>query len=313
MRHVLAVLLAVLSGALAVLAVASYRIDAVLHTPEPLQQIAGTASQGQALREAAPELVGSAAAEALDDAAPGFASDLVGQVTGSLAGNIVADDGFDAAWSDSLEQTRTGWVQQLRDIRTELDAGREVPDDAAQLSLEIGPLAQLSAEVMTSSLREAVAGLPFGDQLGSMIDGAVDQVPEQLSITTGFPASQDVSPRQLAFVESVVEYWMWAAGAAVVLFLMALMVAPYRGRSLVWLFGGAAVLAGGAAARWWLQDQFAQATVAAEGTSESTVVEALVGGFRSVLLPETTWVMIGGAALVFIGLITASVTAMLRR
>ncbi|WBL17824.1 hypothetical protein [Citricoccus sp. NR2] len=313
MRHVLAALLAVLSGVLAVLAVASYRIDAVLHTPEPLQQIAASSAEGQALREAAPELVGSAAGQALEDVAPGFAADMVSQVTGSLAGNIVADEGFDQAWSASLEQTRTGWVEQLRAIRTELDAGREVPDDAAQLDLDIGPLAQLSAEVLTSSLRDAVSGLPFGDQIGAMIDDAVAEVPDDLSVTTGFPATEDVSPRQLAFVESVVGYWMWAAGAAVVLFLVALMVAPYRGRSLVWLFGGAAVLAGGAAARWWLQEQFTQATTAAEGTAESAMVEALVGGFRSVLLPDTMWVMVGGAAAVFIGLITAAVTAMTRR
>lgn len=311
MRNLLAIMLAVVTGLLAVASVAAWRVDTVLHTPETLEQIASESADGPALRESAPELIGSAAGSAVDEAVPGFAQDMVSSTTESLASDIVADPGFDAAWAASLEQTRTGWVEQLREVRTALDAGDDVAADAGQLQLDISPLAGLSADVVTGSLQEAVEGIPFGDQLSGVIDEVSGEIPDELTVATDLPPAEHVTARHLAFAESTVGYWWLVGAAAVVSVLVSLLVA--RRKALVWLVTGVTVAAAGWLTRGGLEQVFADTIAGAQGTAEAGVVESLVGGFRTVVLPDTVALILGGGVLIAIGLVTMLVSVLIRR
>ncbi|MDI3329616.1 MAG: hypothetical protein QJR09_02630 [Micrococcus sp.] len=309
MRTVLSLVLAVLAGLLAALALAATRIDALVHTPGPLQQIAGPMSRDPDLRAALPGQVTAVVQENLPEEIPSaFRDGLLTLVQGAADG-LVTDDRFPGAWAETLEQTRVDWVQRLEAIEKGAGPGAGGSADAT-VHLQLAPLAGLGVD----RLAESVELLPGGGVAAREVREGAEQAladlrapaagdaagASPLVVDLGLPDPQQFSGQRLAQVVSLLPQWPWLAGGAVVAGLLALLVAP-RGRSWTVLVaaGGTALLAG--AAGWW---GLSRLEVPEVSGLARIAAESLTEGVRDYAVPDTVMLMAGGALVAALGVVT---------
>jgi hypothetical protein len=304
MRTVLSLVLAVLAGLLAALALAGARIDALVHTPGPLQQIAGPMSEDPALRAAVPEQVTALVQGRLPDQVPSFLQEGLLELVQGATDGLVTDDRFPGAWSETLEQTRVDWVERLEAI----EAGTGASTDAT-LHLQLAPLAGLGVD----RLSESVEQLPGGQAAGRAVRVGAERALRDLQdpaagndagasplvVGLNIPDPGEFSGQRVAQAVSLLPQWPWLAGGAAVAGLLALLVAP-RGRSWTVLVaaGGTALLAG--ALGWW---GLTQLEVAEVSGLARIAAESLTEGVRDYAVPDTVLLMAGGALVMALGVV----------
>ncbi|MFC7400800.1 hypothetical protein [Citricoccus sp. GCM10030269] len=339
MRTPLSILLAALAGLLAALSFVAARADDLVHTPEPLQQIAGSMSQDQRLREAVPEELGRLVEEQLPDAGDsggswdGFAGLLqtgLVQLVQRSAEGLVTDERFPAAWSEVIEQTRTDWVARIdrlaEDLPTPADAAREAAswdaaspsesspsesspaDDAATVHLQIAPLMDLGVD----RLADAVSGVPGGESIAETLEnGLADASEDSLTSVDLSVPDPDAVPRD-AMVMTVdnLHRWPWLAGASAVLALVALLVAPRRRRGVPLVVLGMTILAVGVVCRWGLEEMAPAAGV--DGIARAASA-SLLDGIRDYWMPDTAILLGCGGLALAMGAVTTMVSHRRRR
>lgn len=304
MRTVLSLVLAVLAGLLASLALVGARLDALVHTPGPLQQIAGPMSEDPGLRAALPGQLESLVQENLPDQVPSFLQAGLLELAKGAADGLVGDDRFPGAWSQTLELTRVDWVERVEAIET----GTTGPADAT-LHLQLAPLAGLGVD----RLSESVEMLPGGEAAGSAIREGAEQALADLQgpaagddgasplvVDLNIPDPAEVSGQRLAQVVSLLPQWPWLAGGALVAGLLALLTAP-RGRRWTVLVaaGGTAALAG--AIGWW---GLGRLEVTEVSGLARIAAESILQGVRDYAVPDTVMLMAGGALVVALGVVS---------
>jgi hypothetical protein len=316
LRTALSLILALLAGLLAAFALAGSRLDALVHTPGPLQQIAGPVSEDPELRQAVPAAIGSVAEgqlqERLPDRLPGFLQDRAVNLVQDAADGMVTDDRFPAAWAAVLEQSRVDWLDRLDRI----EAGSSEVEATAHLQL--APLAELGVD----RLAESVESFPGGDSVAKFIrenaEAAFAELEESpngqdsraagdgdeaspLVVEVPVPDPDRVSAQQLSTAVGLLPQWPWLAAGAAGAALLALLVAP-RGRKWTVLVGvGAAVLMAGLAG-WWSLNH----VVIPEVSGLALVAaESLFEGLRDYAMPHAVLLMGGGALLLALGVVAA--------
>lgn len=302
MRTALSILLAVLAGLLAALSLVGARAEALVHTPEPLQRIAGPMSEDPGLRETLPAELGEVVGEGLPDGLPGFLESPVAGLVQQAAGGLVTDERFPAAWSAALEQTRVDWTDRM-DLLAGAD-GREGPEgtaeDAGTVHLQTAPLLDLGIE----RLGESVSELPGGEAVSQALQDGLQAAVEDsavLSVDLSVPDPETVDTAAVVWTVANLYRWPWMAGTSVVLLLLALMLAPRCRRCTPLVVGGIAVLGAGVAARWALGRMGPAADL--EGFARAAA-GSLLEGVREEAMADTLLLIVGGGVLAALGLLT---------
>lgn len=308
MRTVLSILLAALAGLLASLSLVGARAEALVHTPEPVQQIAGPMSEDPELRAALPAEIGDIVGEQLPAAVPSWMQAGLGDLVSSAADGLVTDERFPAAWAQSLELTRTDWVGRLDRFG---GTGTESADST--LHLQLAPIFDLGVDRIVASAET----LPVGALLAPAVRESADRIaaeggtgagtgpdggPSPLALDLAVPDPEAVPMGTVAWTVANLYRWPWLAGTSAVLVLLALMAAPRHRRGIPLVIAGITVLAVGALSRWGL-DQLAPAA-GQEGVARA-VAASLVEGIREYALPDTLLLMVGGGIVTALGLVVA--------
>lgn len=320
MRTALSILLAVLAGLLAALSLVGARAEALIHTPDPLQRIAGPMAQDPGLRQALPEEVAGLVEDQLPDSLPSFVQDGLGGLIGGAAGGLATDERFPAAWAETVELTRADWAGRMDRIAAEGtttagDPGADAADSAGgpaepggsgTVHLQTEPLLELGIDRLT----ETVSGLPGGQDVSqALADGLEGAAAESsvLSVDLSVPDPETVDPDVVAWTVTNLYRWPWVAGTSVVLLLLGLLAARRRRRGTPLFVAGFTILACGAAARWALGRMAPAADL--EGIARAAA-GSLLDGVRDYAMPDTLVLIVGGGVLAALGLVTALVSGL---
>lgn len=283
---------AVVAGALIAFAVAGARWDALIHTPEPLQKIAGPVAALDSVQQTLPVAVGDAVREQVPDVLPGGVEDAMAALARGAADGLISDEEFEAAWGDAVEQTRTGWLAKLDRQRTEEAPGRELAADAATVELQIGPIADLAQ----TRLEEGVQELPFGDLAVRALRDAVGSG-HQIAVDLNVPSADLVAPAHVLWLEEHSRLWPGLAVGAGICMVLGVALAPAGRRWMTLVAAGAVAIAVGMVGRMGLQGLGATGTTGAA----HAVAQGLIQGVQNYALPDTTVIMVAGAVLAVIG------------
>lgn len=294
LRLLLSLLLALAAGLLAALAVAGARLDALVHTPEPLQRIAGPVVEMDSVQRGLPPAVSGAVREQIPDQLPDQFEEGIVQLVEGAATGLLEDRRFTDAWSAALEQTRTGWLDQLGQARTQHQDGAALAPDAATVHMELGPIADLGQERIVEALRQ----IPFGDLAADAVEENTPQ-DHRIAVDLNVPDPQVITPDQVVWTEHNVRHWPWLAVAAVAALVAALVLAPGRQRFTALAASGVAAAAAGIAGRHGLESLEATGTT---GVARA-VAEGLISGIRSYALPDTTVITVAGGVAVALGVV----------
>lgn len=303
MRTVLSILLAALAGLLAALSLVGARAEALVHTPEPLQRIAGPMSQDPQLQAALTAELVEVVGDELPDGLPGFLQSGLTRLVEGAAGGLAADERFPAAWSQTVEQTRTDWVTRMDRL-----AAQSAEGAAGTVHLQTAPLVELGAERLSDALADALAGVPGAETVQERLEGAAGQVdPSVLAVDLSVPDPQVVDLEAVAWTVEHLHRWPWLAGASAVLALLALLIAPRRRRGTPLFVAGVTVLAVGAASRWALERMAPAPDL--DGIARAAAA-SLLQGLRDDAMPDTLLLVAGGGILAALGLLIGLVSGL---
>lgn len=308
MRSFIASFLALLAGLAAVIGIGAWKIDAVFHTEQPIQNIAGSKGAGKDMRKVIPDLVGHNI-----DIGDGKVNELVQNAVQSAAGHVTNDSRFISAWDTSLEETRQDWVSRIQTLGEQHPDISSIPDDAAQLKLVFAPVGELSKTIMTERLDKAFERVPGASQLGMSSEGLMQDVPSDLTVETSVPPADMVPAKYLVFAEKYSQYWQVPLIAAGILFLLGLIVAAPGYRSIVWVITGV-VIAAAAAVGWFQLDTFVDKSVASAGSGEEgAIVSALMDSVQAWGGPQLIVMLAIGLGIAMIGVILGIISSRRRR
>lgn len=311
MRTVTSLALALIAGLLAALALAGARADALVHTPGPLQRIAGPMAQDPRLRQALPEQVAGLVDQNLPERTPALLEEGVQRLAQGATQGLVTDERFPEAWAQSLERTRVDWVDRLEGIAAE--PGTPVRPEQSTVHLHLAPVAAVGVD----RLAEAVGTLPGGEEVERLVRDRADEVLAEdgrpdgasgpgaapLVVDLGVPDPSRISGVRLAQAVALLPAWPWLAVGAGLAGLLALWTAPARRRWTVLVAAGAAAVLAGAAGRWWLGPWgLGRWEAAGESSLARAAVASLADGVRAYAVPDTVALMLGGGIAVVLGL-----------
>ena len=299
MRTVLSILLAALAGLLAALSLVGARAEALVYTPEPLQQIAAPMSEDPHLQEALPGEISSLVEDQLPEQLPGFAQTAASGLVEGAASGLVEDDRFPTAWSAVLEETRLDWVHRI-DRLAEGDT-----TTSGTVHLQAAPLVELGLD----RLAEALSGVPGGEALAEMLREGLAEGQEAgneeageslLSVDLAVPDPDAVPTDVVVLVVENLYRWPWLAGTAAVVALLALWAAPRRRKGTSLFIAGLTVLAAGGVSRWALGRMGPAADL--EGIAR-VAADSLLEGIRDYAMPDTLVLIVGGGVVAALGLL----------
>lgn len=301
MRNFLAVILAIIAGLTTVFGLVSWKISDVIHQPEPIQDILGSGESADELKAAVPDALGNLTAQATGiEAVDAALQDAVTEASGQL----VADEGFDEAWSESLELTRSGWLEELNALGDQLNSGETIPENstAAQLDLRLDPVAQLAV----SNATEALPDMPGVD---------TSEVTSDLEVTvpTSIPPISALTAEQVVMVEELMTLWPAMLGLAAILFIMALVVASRGSRWIVWLVTGVMVALGGALVKIGYTVMQHQLRDQVQEPGVSTVLRPLLRAIQDWADPQLIVLMVAGVGVALLGILGGFISANRRR
>lgn len=304
MRTVLSILLAALAGLLAAVSLVGARAEALVYTPEPLQQIAAPMSEDPQLRQALPGEVSSLVEDQLPEQLPGFVQSAASGLVEGAASGLVKDDRFPAAWSAVLEETRQDWVGRIGRI-----AGGDTTTSGT-VHLQAAPLVELGAE----RLAEAFSGVPGGEAVAEMLregvtagrEAGTEEAGESLlSVDLAVPDPEVVPTEAVVLIVDNLYRWPWLAGTAAVVALLALWAAPRRRKGTPLFIAGLTVLAAGGVSRWALGRM--EPTADLEGIARVGAA-SLLDGIRDYAMPDTLILVVGGGVVAALGLLVGLVS-----
>lgn len=301
MRNFLAVILAIIAGLTTVFGLVSWKISDVIHQPEPIQDILGAGESADELKAAVPDALGNLTAQATGiEAVDEALKDAVTEASGQL----VADEGFDEAWSESLELTRSGWLDNLNALRDQMNSGETIAENstAAQLELRLDPVAQLAV----SNATDALPDMPGVD---------TSEVTSDLEVTvpTSIPPISALTAEQVVMVEELMTLWPAMLGLATILFIMALVVASRGSRWIVWLVTGVMVALGGALVKIGYTVMQHQLRDQVQEPGVSTVLRPLLRAIQDWADPQLIVLMVAGVGVALLGILGGFISANRRR
>lgn len=235
MRNFLAVVLAILAGLTTAVGLVSWRLSDLVHEPEPVQEILGSGEAAEDIKAALPDALGNMTVGATGVA---VVDETINRAVTEASDQIIAADGFDQAWQESLEATRVGWVDDINTLRSQLNAGESIPENstAAQLDLRLEPIVGL----VVSMIEDALSTIPG-------VDASLDMESDVNAVVpTSIPPVSLVTAEQVVVAEELMTLWPAMLALAALLFVMALVVASRGSRWIVWLLTGLLVALGGA-------------------------------------------------------------------
>src|SRR5690625_1671473 len=302
MRNFLAVILAVIAGLTTVLGLVSWRLSDIIHEPEPVQEILGTGEAAEEIKQALPETlgnmtVGATGVDAVDE--------VINQTVREASGQIVSHDGFDTAWSESLEQTRTGWIDDIDELRAQLNAGESIPENstAAQLDLRLEPILGL----VVSMIEDALDGVP-GVNASLDVESDLEAI-----VPTSIPPVNVLTAEQVVMAEELVTLWPAILALAGLVFVMALVIASRGSRWIVWLITGLMVAIGGAVVKvgyTLLQNQLLERV---EDASALTLLRPLLRAVQDWSDPQLIVLMVTGVGVTLLGVLGGFISSHRRR
>lgn len=304
MRTVLSILLAALAGLLAALSLVGARAEALVYTPEPLQQIAAPMSEDPQLQEALPGEISSLVEDQLPEQMPGFVQSAASGLVEGVASGLVEDDRFPAAWSSVLEETRLDWVSRI-DRLAEGDT-----TTSGTVHLQAAPLVELGVD----RLAESVSGVPGGEAVAETLreglaagqEAGNEEAGESLlSVDLAVPDPDAVPTDVVVLIVENLYRWPWLAGTAVVVALLALWAAPRRRKGTPLFIAGLTVLAAGGVSRWALGRMEPAADL--EGIAR-VAADSLLEGIGDYALPDTLILIVGGGVVAALGLLVGLVS-----
>ncbi|NUL46207.1 hypothetical protein F7P69_13535 [Cellulosimicrobium funkei] len=304
MRTVLSILLAALAGLLAALSLVGARAEALVYTPEPLQQIAAPMSEDPQLQEALPREISSLVEDQLPEQVPGFAQAAASGLVERAAGGLVEDDRFPTAWSAALEETRLDWISRI-DRLAEGDTST-----SGTVHLQAAPLLELGLD----RLAESLSGVPGGEAVAEMLrEGMADELgagneeggESLLSVDLAVPDPEKVPTDVVVVIVENLYRWPWLAGTAAVVALLALWAAPRHRKGTPLFIAGLTVLAAGGVGRWALERMEPAADL--EGIAR-VAADSLLEGIRDYAMPDTLILIVGGGVVAALGLLVGLVS-----
>lgn len=290
MRNVLAVILALVAGITASVGLVAWKLDSVINEPEPVQNILGSGEAAEQLKSAIPDSLGNMASESIDIAVVG---DAVNTAVSRAVGELTSHEDFDQAWSQSLEETRAGWVGNIESLRERMDAGERIAENAtdAQLQLQLDPV----AEIGVSMIDDAVAQVT-----GS--SGGLGLEP-QLRVETSIPPVSMLTAEQVVLAEELITLWPVVLVIAGIVLLMALLVASHGSRWIVWLVAGLLTAISGVAAKVgfsWMQNQILDGS---EDTAQLSLVRPFLRAVQEWADPQLIVLMAIGFGFALLGIL----------
>lgn len=335
MRTVLSVLAALLAGLLALVATAGVLVDEAAHRPELVRGITEQVASDDAVRAAIPRAVTDVVEDTVPDQVPEPLTQWAEDLTRPIAESVAQDPKVVQGWSDTADEARRAWLIDLDRAR-----GSEDPVPGGRFDIPFGPVAQTGlvsalGEVETSlredrftlpgqGLAEALLGVDVGDWAAqTLIAPLYDRAAElrdssELTMTVEVEALNTVDRSTVATWVAASAHWEWAAGAALVLLLAAVVLAPAGRRGLALIVAGLTVLLG----TLWLRGALAPesfAVSAPEGVPDGVAalareVQRAVGpALEGALAPWIQGLLWGGGALLLLGVLAALAELVARR
>lgn len=352
-RRVLSLLLAVLAGLAAVLAVVGSVADRAIREPDLTRTAVDRVMADPGVEDASPRFVLDLVEAALPREVSLVAGDLLQEVTERGTGAALQDERVRAGVLESAEQARADWASRL-------DAGEEQAGgaaDAGTLTVPLGPVVSHVGVGLVDDLADGTADLLGNDDgslvvpgrtvfgvelpdtdLGVLFDRARDGVREfsaedRLSVlvhvagddgsgTSSDDGASAAPSSSLADVPALLRasaHWAWAAVAAAVLGLAAVLIGPGRWRGVALAVAGLLLVGGGLAIPEAVAspDLVRLSVPEAAPHSLADLTEAVDGVVRSVVAdsfaPSATGLLYGGGAAVVVGLLWAALAGRRRR
>ena len=302
MRNFLAVILAVVTGLTAVFGLVAWRLNDIVHDPEAVQEMLSEGEAAEDVKQALPQTVGNMTVGATG---VGVVDDAINQVVTETSDRIVSNEGFDAAWSQSLEVTRTGWVEDIETLRAQLNSGESIAENstAAQLDLRLDPIIGL----LVTMIEDALAGLP-GVQTSFDLSTDIDA-----TVATSIPPVSLLTAEQVVLAEELITLWPAILALAGLMFVMALVIASRGSKWLVWLMTGVMVAIGGAGVKvgyTLLQNQLLERV---EDASALTLMRPLLRAVQDWADPQLIMVMVIGVGMLLLGVLGGFISSHRRR
>lgn len=343
-RRIVSLLLAVLAGLAAVLAVVGAAVDQAIREPELTHAAVDRVMEDPDVEDAAPRFVLDLVEAALPREISLVAGDLIREVTDHSTGAALEDERVRAGVLESAEQARADWADRLD--AGEVQSGSD--SDAGTLTVPLGPVVSHVGVGLVDDLADGTADL-LGNDDGSLVvpggsmfgvempetdlavlfDRARDGIREfagqdRLSVLVhvgGDDALVSVSS-SLADAPALMRasaHWVWAAVAAAVLGLAAVILGPGRWRGIAIAVVGLLLVGGGLA----IPEAVASPDLVRLSVPEDAprsladLTEAVDGVVRSAVAdsfgPSTTGLLFGGGAAAVVGLLWAALAERRRR
>ena len=294
MRNFLAVILAIIVGLTASFGLVSWKLSELIHQPEPVQNILASGESAEEFKAAVPSAVGNLAA---DTTGVALVDDALNQAVAEASARIVGHDDFDAAWAESLEQTRAGWLQDITVLRDRMETGETLADNAtdAQLDLQLGPVTDLTLSMIEDAVTEATMDLPGVETPSLQLDAE-----SETTIATPIPPVSFLTAEQVVMVEELMTMWPAILALAAIIFVMALVVASWGSRWLVLLVSGLVAAVCAVALKlgsMWMQNTVVERT---EGDPNQALVRSLLDAVQDWADPQ---LLVFGATAIGVGLL----------
>lgn len=294
MRNFLAVLLAVVAGVTAALGLVAWKLDGLIHQPEPVQDMLGSGEAAEEFKSAVPDALGSMAD---DTTGVAVIDEALGAAISAVAGELRSHPDFDEAWAQSLELTRTNWVDQISTLRDRMNAGEPIAENSteAQLQLRLDPIGQL-----------AVSELPGGEEL------ATDDATE-ISVQTAIPPVSMLTAEQVVLAEELITLWPVVLVIGGIVFLMALLIATNGSRWIPWLVTGLVVAVSGAATKFGFSQMQNDLLERAEGSPAHSLMQPLLRAVQDWADPQIIVLLVAGGGLAILGIVGGLIASNRRR
>ncbi|CAM3609125.1 hypothetical protein E4A47_02920 [Micrococcus flavus] len=334
MRTVLSVLVSLLAGLLALVAVTGALVDEVAHRPETVRGLAEQVASDDAVRAAIPRAVTDVVEDAVPEEVPEPLTQWAEDLTRPIAESVAEDPKVVQGWSDTADEARRAWLIDLDRARES-----EAPMPAGRFDVPFGPVAQTGlvsalGEVETSlredrvavpgqGLVEALLGVDVGDWAAeTLIAPLYDRAAElrdssELTMTVQVEALSGVERSTVAAWVGASAHWEWAAVAALVLLLAAVVLAPAGRRGLALAMAGLTVLLGTLGLRSALAPE-SFAVSAPEGVPDGVaalvreVQRAVVPALEGALAPWFEGLLQGGGVLLLLGVLVLAAELLAR-
>lgn len=290
MRNFLAVILAIVAGVTASVGLVAWKLEGVINQPEPIQDILGSGEAAEQLKEAVPDAIGAMASDSIDIAVVG---DAVNSAVSSAVGEVTEHDDFDQAWAESLEQTRADWVAQIDALRSQMDAGEPIAENAtdAQLQLDLDPVAEVGITVINDALSEVPGAT-----------GGLSLEPE-LTVDTSIPPVSMLTAEQVVLAEELITLWPVVLVIAGIVFLMALLVATNGSRWIAWLVTGLVAAISGAFAKFGFVYMQNRVLDTAEDTPQLAMLRPFLRAVQDWADPQLIILMVAGVGVALLGIL----------